>query len=344
MTENREVICPECAPVDRRDFVRYVSLGAAALTTGMTTLLPSVARAAAETLPMPRVRKSQLAEDLIKELFAGMSDDQKKKVAKPFDHPARLSVNPNRALDRKIGSVYSKTQVELIERIVRAISGSDQGFWQISRAGTWDQSMEFINTGADFFGDPTQGKYAFLFTGHHLTVRCDGDQQDGSAFGGPIYYGHTPNPYSDNNVFMYQTKAAMKFFDALDEKQRAQAVVKKGNPGEGAKSIQLKKEAAHPGIAAKELSADQKELMESVMQAVLDPFREEDVKEVMSVIKATGGMEKIHFAFYNEEYEGAKTTDKQPWSFWRLEGPGIVWNFRVLPHVHTYVNISTKSS
>ena len=28
--------------------------------------------------------------------------------------------------------------------------------------------------------------------------------------------------------------------------------------------------------------------------------------------------------------------------FWRLEGPGFVWNYRVLPHVHTYVNISSK--
>ena len=35
-------------------------------------------------------------------------------------------------------------------------------------------------------------------------------------------------------------------------------------------------------------------------------------------------------------YEGAKTTEKQPWSFWRIEGPGFIWNFRVLPHVHTY--------
>ena len=30
------------------------------------------------------------------------------------------------------------------------------------------------------------------------------------------------------------------------------------------------------------------------------------------------------------------------WHFWRLEGPGFVWNYRVLPHVHCYVNISSK--
>ena len=161
-----------------------------------------------------------------------------------------------------------------------------------------------------------------MFTGHHLTVRCDGDQTDGTAFGGPIYYGHTPNPYSDKNVFQYQTKAAMKFFDALDEKQRGKANVVKGNPGEGGNSIKLKKDAERPGIAAKDLTSDQKELMASVMESVLSPFRKEDVDEVMAVIKATGGMDKIFFAFYSDTYEGAKTTEKQPWSFWHIGRPG----------------------
>jgi hypothetical protein len=55
-----------------------------------------------------------------------------------------------------------------------------------------------------------------------------------------------------------------------------------------------------------------------------------------------GGMAKVHMAFYSDEYEGSKTSEKQPWSFWRLEGPGFVWNFRVLPHVHVYVNIASK--
>ena len=33
---------------------------------------------------------------------------------------------------------------------------------------------------------------------------------------------------------------------------------------------------------------------------------------------------------------------EQRWHFWRLEGPGFVWNYRVLPHVHTFVNISSR--
>ena len=61
------------------------------------------------------------------------------------------------------------------------------------------------------------------------------------------------------------------------------------------------------------------------------------VDEVMKIITETGGMDKIQLAFYPDK----AMRDTQPWHFWRLEGPGFVWNYRVLPHVHTYVNISS---
>jgi hypothetical protein len=343
MSEERLNDCPDCtAPGDlnRRDFARYLSIGSAFFAASGAGLLSTrSAHAEPELVTKPRLYKNP-AEDLVRELFSGMTDDQKKAVCRPFEDPARLAVNPNRALDKTIGMVYSKAQQELIEKIVKAISsGDDKGWTQITRRGTWDASKTFTNTGANIFGDPVKGKFAFLFTGHHLTMRCDGDSMESTAFGGPIYYGHTPNGYSDKNVFSYQTEEVMKAFDALDEKQRTKALVKKGNPGEGPKSIELKKEATRPGISISELSKDQQELIGRVMRQLLSPFRAEDADEVMRLIKESGGMEKIHLAFYNEEYENEKTSEKQPWSFWRLDGPGFVWNYRVLPHVHTFVNI-----
>jgi hypothetical protein len=332
--------CPECDGLDRRGFMRTLAIGGAALAAGSApVLLPSIVQGGRG--PMPRTVNTA-AEDLVKELFAGLTDDQKKAVVKPWEHPARKSVNPNRALDRKIGAVYTKPQQELIERIVRAIASDDKGWHQISRAGTWDASKSFDQIGADIFGDPSAGKFAFLCTGHHLTVRCDGDSEEGAAFGGPIYYGHSPNGYDSRNVFAYQTRQVMKAYAALDEKQRKQATVTKGHPGEGARSIQLKKDAQLRGIAYADLTKDQQELFEQVMKAVLSPFRQQDGAEVVTIIKAMGGMAKVHVAFYTEEYDGIQTSAKQPWSFWRLEGPGFVWNFRALPHVHTYVNIASK--
>ena len=131
-------------------------------------------------------------------------------------------------------------------------------------------------------------------------------------------------------------------YKALDEKQRDKATVKRSvskSPGEMYPSVKLRKKGdERPGIAFADLTKDQKTLIEQVMRDVLLPYRKEDVDEVMKIIKETGGMDKIQLAFYPDE--GMR--DTQPWHFWRLEGPGFVWNYRVLPHVHTFVNISSK--
>ncbi len=339
MSETRETNCPECTAIDRRDLLRYVSIAPAAIAAGA---MMSPAVASAEELPMPREYKPNPGGELVKELYASMSDEQKQKACKPWTHQGRLSVNPNHALDKTIGNVFDKKQQELIERIVKSMSAGDDISWkQITRGGTWDATKTFTNTGADIFGDPTTNQFAFLFTGHHLTMRLDNNLKDGVAFGGPIYYGHTPAPYTDRNVFYYQTQQAMKFFDALNKDQREKATITKGNPGEGAGSIKLPGTAK--GVLYADLTADQKELMEKVMRSLLSPFRKEDADEAMAVIKETGGLGKLGFVFYASKYENAETNEKQPWSFWRIEGPGFVWNFRVLPHVHTFVSIKAQA-
>jgi len=189
------------------------------------------------------------------------------------------------------------------------------------------------------FGDPTSGKYSWVLSGHHITVRCDGNSEEGTAFGGPLYYGHSPNGYSDRNLFNYQTKAVLEVHKALSEKQRKLATIEQ-NPGELAPSIRFKKpEEQKPGLSFGEMSKDQQALVEKVMRIIVSPFRKEDADEVMEIVKANGGLQKIHLGFFKK----ADTKEGQ-WDFWRLEGPGFVWNFRVLPHVHTYVNIASHLS
>src|SRR5581483_9063093 len=98
------------------------------------------------------------------------------------------------------------------------------------------------------------------------------------------------------------------------------------------------KGATRPGIAYAELSADQRKLVEQVMRELLSPYRKEDGDEVMQIVRETGGLEKLNLAFYRDK-DGS---EKDNWHFWRLEGPGFVWNYRVLPHVHCFVNISSR--
>jgi len=338
MNETNEPRCPECAdPVaaaatlDRRGFIRVASIAAMAATAGV----PTVARARRADQP------AKPAEALIQELHASLTEGQKKSILLPFDEgprgaPKRLGMY-NAALNgTKIGAVYTKPQQELLERIIRAMVSGEDGYKAISRNGTWDGSRSFGNCGAHFFGEPKKDeKYAWLFTGHHMTLRADGDFMDGAAWGGPMYYGHSPNGYLAANVFNFQTKSVLEVAKALDEKQMKKAIVE-GTPGEQARSVQFRKKGEpKPGIAGSELSKDQRGLVEKVMRDLIAPYRKEDGDEVMQILKTRGGLENLHLAFYRDK--GA--TENERWHFWRLEGPGFVWNYRVLPHVHCYVNI-----
>src|SRR5262245_43838096 len=90
--------CPGCDGLDRRSFVRTLAVGGSAVALGPPLVAPRSVFAG-ERGPMPRVVNT-VAEDLVKELYSTLDADQKKAVVKPWNHPARKSVNPNRALDK----------------------------------------------------------------------------------------------------------------------------------------------------------------------------------------------------------------------------------------------------
>jgi hypothetical protein len=320
--------CPDCGdivyaePVDRRSFLKAAGAGAAALAMAKVSW----------------ARPAETSEELIKELYKGLNDEQKGQVVRPFDDAGRGKIY-NAALKVNIGKAYTKPQQDLVQKIVRSMASDENGWNQITRGGTWDASKSFEACGADIFGNPNEGKWTFVFSGHHLTIRCDGNSVDGPALGGPLYYGHTPNGYASNNLFQYQTKSALAVFDSMTEAQRKTAVIE-GTPGEGIDSIKFRAEGeAKPGIPLSEFNKEQLGLVETVMRDLLSPYRKADADEAMEVVKAKGGLQKLNLAFYKT----AEATDpKRMWHFWRIEGTGFVWNFRVLPHVHTFVNISAK--
>lgn len=186
------------------------------------------------------------------------------------------------------------------------------------------------------FGEPGSGKFEWEMTGRHLTVRADGDNVEGMAFGGPIVYGHSKSKPSEN-VFHYQTKKANEVFRALDAKQAKQALIAKA-PAEGAVPLQGSG-GSFPGLAVAELSSDQEELVEQTIKVILAPYRKSDVQEALTILKAGGGLGKQHMAFYQN---GDLEKDKV-WDIWRLEGPTFVWHFRGAPHVYAYINIGKKA-
>jgi hypothetical protein len=346
MNEHLDERCPECGepvqlaartasvPVlNRRGFIRAVGGAVGLATTG------GLVRAADEPASQ---RTAKPAESLIHELYAGLSETQKKTLVLPMDHgsnrgtPTRLGMYNSPIQNQTLGDNYTKAQQELIEKILRAILADDEAFKRISRNGSWDNGRKFLGCGAHIFGEAVPGKkFAWVFTGHHITLRADGEFTEGPAWGGPMFYGHSAPGYSETNVYYFQTRGVLNVYKALDPKQREKAVVV-GSPNEGPRSIQFKKTAdTRPGISYPELSAEQKALVEKVMRDILSPYRKEDADEVMEIVKGNGGLEKIKLAFYRDQ----NARDAERWHFWRLEGPGFVWNYRVLPHVHCYVNI-----
>lgn len=338
--------CPECAdrsgaanPLGRRDFIRVVAGGAVGMMTG-SSLLANRALGAA---PEEKARTAKPAESLVREFFASLTPEQKKAVVMPWAHgtekggiPTRLKTHNAAPLGKRLGEQFTKPQQELIRATFKAILSGEEAYERITRHGKWDNAGSFEGNGVAIFGDPSAREpFSWVFAGHHLTLRCDGNSQPNAAFGGPMYYGHSANGHSPTNVYNYQTKQVATVFEMLSEQQRKQAVVV-GEPGDGPAALKPRLVAKPPvGISYAELEPSQRTLVAGVMRTLLDPFRQEDGDEVMQILQTNGGIEKLRLAFYKE------TADQKDgrWDYWRLEGPGFIWNYRVLPHVHCFVDI-----
>ena len=279
-----------------------------AVATSSVSWEPQAAVAVGGLTPLQKARaaraeKQREAEALVFELFKSMDGDQKKKLVLPWDYksgnnktlPARLMTH-NAAVDKSsvIGLGYDKKQVDILHKIFKSISNGEEGYKRLSRNNKFDNSGDFENIGALIYGEPAEGKkFSLVFAGHHLTVRCDGDSEEKTAFGGPLYYGHSPSGYATTNVFYNQTKASLEMFNALDEKQRKVAVLPGKWMDEHGTMKLPKKDYKAPGLAVADMSKDQKGLIEKVMKELVSPYRKEDGDEVMEIIKANGGMEKI---------------------------------------------------
>ncbi len=327
MNMNRPESHPQGQRVARRDFVKLGGAVAAGVATpGLFD--PRFAHAAESS--------AVTAETVVGELYASLSDKQKKAIWRPFDHKDRRRINPNwHVTSAVIGDdLFSDKQRTLIDQIVRNITSKDGYERLVQQMDEDDGGME--NYSIAIFGEPGTDQFQFEMTGRHLTMRADGNRVDKAAFGGPIVYGHGEE-WPKDNLFFYQTKKTNEVFQALDPGQRKSALLKKA-PKETA--VQLQGSGGRfPGIAVGQLASDQKELVESTLKVLLGPYREEDVDEVMAILKESGGLDQLHMAFYQEQ----DMDDDKVWDIWRVEGPSLVWHFRGAPHVHAYINIGVKS-
>ena len=286
------------------------------------------------------------AETLAGRLHASLTPVQREQVCFPWDyrHPkfgllrTRVGQNWNATQPIVKSDFFTADQQRVVREIFEQLIEPD---WH----GRFDKQMEDDCGGFGreqsiaLLGEPGSGKFQFLLTGRHMTLRCDGDSAEHVAFGGPIFYGHDAGGFNEGadhkgNVFWPQAVAANKVFAMLDGKQREAALVAP-LPKENAVAFRAK--GSEPaGIPIAELAADQRAEVEKVLAILLEPYRTRDREEVRGCLTRQGGLEHCRLAFYKEGDIG----NDGVWDNWRLEGPAFVWHFRGAPHVHVWVNVA----
>ncbi|MBI3882029.1 MAG: DUF3500 domain-containing protein [Verrucomicrobia bacterium] len=333
--------CPDCGVVEsasavpavsRRRFLHSTLTGAAALAA--SPLLEPALRAA------PTMRSK--SETLAAQLFKGLTPEQRAAVCFPFGHELQARVDNNWHITKPtLDKFFTADQQALTKEIFRNLHSPEYAETVYNQV-THDSGKAGFMGGSSvaFFGEPGSGKFEFVLTGRHCTRRCDGDSVAGTAFGGPIFYGHAAGSFNEQpdhpgNAYWYQAKRANEVFQALSGKQRELALLGDSREENGILTVKLKgKVKPIDGIPLTELSRDQKELVHKVMADLLAPFRKEDTDEVMKLVNQNG-FDNLRMAFYKNQDIGKDGV----WDVWQIEGPAMVWYFRGDPHVHVWVNV-----
>lgn len=295
---------------------------------GVAAGLPSVARA----------DDSATCETLVQQLYGTLNEQQKNQCTFAFDHPLRSKVDNNWFITKaEVGRDFNPDQQQLVREIFLNLHSPE---YQDAVMHQVEHDGGFKRCAIALFGEPGSGKFEFVFTGRHVTRRCDGDSVEGTAFGGPIFYGHAAEGFNEapdhpGNVYWFQAKRANELFQALDGKQRDIALRSDPRDEEGTDTVALPGKVSElKGLPVSEMSSDQKELAQKVMSDLLAPFRETDRVESMKLIDKNG-FDKLHLSYFKNMDIG----NDGVWDVWQVEGPSMVWYFRGSPHVHTWVNI-----
>jgi hypothetical protein len=324
----------------RRDFLRSAAGGAAA-----TVLAGGLGQTALAKNPAT----NKPAETYVKLLYESLTEKQRKGMCFDWDHKdgrgllrAHISNNWRITNPGILSSFYTPDQQALIRQVFEGMLNPD---W-IER---FDKQLKDDMGGYGkaqsiaIFGKPGEGKFEFVLSGRHLTLRCDGNTTEHVAFGSPIVYGHSVTPYWEKpahpgNVFWHQAKAANEVYQMLDGEHRKQALAPEA-PDEAQVRFQGK-EGKFPGVPIAAMSGDQKTAIQGVLQKLIEPFRKTDRDEVLAALKSQGGLDQCSLCFYRRDDLG----DDGVWDNWRIEGPSFVWHFRGAPHVHVWVNVADDSS
>jgi hypothetical protein len=339
--------CPDCGDshgISRRELLKSTAAGVATLAVagaGIITVAEPRTACAAEA-----ATASAVPETLAATLFKSLNEEQKKAICFPFDHALRSKVDNNwHIVDKNMKQVLNADQRQLVRDIFLDLHSEEYAGRVLHQVDDDnDDDGGFDACAIAMFGEPgvKTGGFEFVFTGRHVTRRCDGNSVAGAAFGGPIFYGHAAEGFNESanhkgNIYWFQALRANDVFQALDGRQRKLALRQDPRPEKKTETVKLSGSAKGlGGMPISEMTRDQKDLVRKVMADLLAPFRKPDADKALAMIEA-GGFDNLHLSFFNNDK--MDIGNDGVWDVWQLEGPNMLWYFRGAPHVHTWVNI-----
>ena len=318
--------------MNRRDFLKTSGAATAVLaTTGLhRTVLASESNSDSMTM----------------QLYKSLSDKQREQICLPVNHPRRQFVSNWWYIhpDYRINNAFDDEQQELIQKIFDSLHNP-------AHREAVSQQVEIDQYGAPknapavgFFGTPDDDDFEFIYTGHHVTRRCNAHTDKGLGFGGaPIFYGHFRDQFNETkdhlgNPYWYQGKIFNQFVQDLSSDQQKQGLVSERPRSEKPSAVIKKKDAGFGGLHCSDLSDGQKQLFLKTIGDMMVMFREDDVKATLQTIESKGMIDQLHVSWYDGKYD---VGSDRVWDTWQIEGPEMVWYFRGQPHIHSYFHLKS---
>ena len=311
----------------RRDVIRTLS------ATALLSALPSLRAAKLEKDSLPM------------QFYKSLSEEQRGKICLPVNHAKRQFVSNWWYIcpEQRLNTFYTKDQQDLVRQIFESLHSPEHREkmnWQVQK----DLMGNIKNTpSVGFFGTPENKEFEFIYTGHHVTRRCNAHTDKGLGFGGaPIFYGNFAKAFNESkdhegNPFWYQGLLFNEFASALDGKQREKMLVGREPRDEKPQTVIEKRKTDLPGLSCAELSKDQQVKLLETMRRMLVCFRADDVAATMKSIEDRKLVDQLFVSCYGGEYDIG--SDKV-WDTWQIEGPEMVWYFRGVPHIHAYFHLT----
>ncbi len=294
----------------------------------------------------PSLHAATAAKDsLPMQFYKSLSEEQLSKIILPINHPKRQFVSNWWYIcpEQRLHTFYTKDQQDLVRQIFESLHHPDHREkmnWQVEK----DLMGQIKNTpSVGFFGTPEDKDFEFIYTGHHVTRRCNAHTDQGLGFGGrPIFYGNFAKAFRESkdhegNPFWYQGLILNEFISALDGKQQEKILVGREPRDESPAAVIEKQKTDLPGLSGADLSKDQQAKLLETMRRMLVCFRADDVAATMKTIEDKKLIERLFISTYGGVYDIG--SDKV-WDTWQIEGPDMVWYFRGYPHIHGYFHLA----